>query len=190
MWTSLGFSKCPSKWYNIWNCEGFNGNSTCNWKAPFSAKVTVNQQAFQWVDCTTVCILNGSKVFLTFIVLVISFVNVILIYYYHSQICEHCYIFKGFLSSHYLMILCCMLLSRHEHIFSCLCLYVMQPSFLCLAEQAYTNPRCQVAHATKFCTMAPNIFWSSVWCLLHVTLLAYRILRWLPDLWKICVLLL
>jgi hypothetical protein len=31
----------------------------------------------------------------------------------------------------------------------------------------------------SFCTVAPNIFGSSVWNLLHVTLPAPRILRWL-----------
>lgn len=33
--------------------------------------------------------------------------------------------------------------------------------------------------ATKFCTLVPHICWSSVWDLLHVTLLMHRILRWL-----------
>jgi len=32
--------------------------------------------------------------------------------------------------------------------------------------------------ATKFCTVAPNICGSSVWTLLHVTILAPRILRY------------
>ena len=40
--------------------------------------------------------------------------------------------------------------------------------------------------ATKFCTVVPNIFESAVWYLLHVTLLAPRIFRWLLDFWKIC----
>jgi len=34
--------------------------------------------------------------------------------------------------------------------------------------------------------VAPKIFGSSVWNLLHVKLLAPRILKWLPDIWKIC----
>jgi len=44
---------------------------------------------------------------------------------------------------------------------------------------------CQVTVATKFCTVAPNIFGSSVWDMLHVMLLAPRILRWLLDFWNI-----
>jgi hypothetical protein len=36
--------------------------------------------------------------------------------------------------------------------------------------------------ATKFCTVAPNIFESSVWNLLHTTLLAPGILRWVLSL--------
>jgi hypothetical protein len=43
--------------------------------------------------------------------------------------------------------------------------------------QVCTNPGPQLAQATKFCTMAPNICGSSIWNLLHVTLLASRILR-------------
>jgi len=44
-----------------------------------------------------------------------------------------------------------------------------------------TNPGYQIA-------VAPNIWESSVWNLLHVTLLALRILRWLLDFGKICAL--
>jgi len=40
--------------------------------------------------------------------------------------------------------------------------------------------------ATKYCTMAPNICGSSVWTILHVALLALRILRWLLDFWEVC----
>jgi len=39
----------------------------------------------------------------------------------------------------------------------------------------------------KFCTLEPNICVSLVWNLFHVTLLASRILRWLPYFYKICV---
>lgn len=35
--------------------------------------------------------------------------------------------------------------------------------------------------------MAPNIGESSVWNMVHVTLLVPRIWRWLPNFWKICV---
>jgi len=40
--------------------------------------------------------------------------------------------------------------------------------------------------ATKFCTFAPNIYGPSVGNLLRVTLLAPRILWWLPNFWKTC----
>jgi hypothetical protein len=39
--------------------------------------------------------------------------------------------------------------------------------------------------AIKFYTMAPDIGRDSVWNLLHFTLLAPRILRWLLDFWKV-----
>jgi hypothetical protein len=48
-----------------------------------------------------------------------------------------------------------------------------------------TNPWHQVAVATKFRTVAHNTFGSSIWNLLHVTILVTRILRWLPDFYKI-----
>ena len=47
-------------------------------------------------------------------------------------------------------------------------------------------PERQVARATKFCTVAPNICRPAVWNLLHVTLLATRIWRWFVGFWKIC----
>jgi hypothetical protein len=43
--------------------------------------------------------------------------------------------------------------------------------------QGCTNSRLQVALPTKFCKVAPNICGSSVWNLLHVMLLALKILR-------------
>jgi hypothetical protein len=43
----------------------------------------------------------------------------------------------------------------------------------------------QVTMVTKFCVVAHNICGSSVWNLLHVILLAPRILRRLLDFWKI-----
>ena len=46
------------------------------------------------------------------------------------------------------------------------------------------NPERQVAMATKFHTVAPNICGSSVRNLLHVTLLAPRSLRWLLHFFK------
>jgi hypothetical protein len=53
-------------------------------------------------------------------------------------------------------------------------------------DQECTNSGSQVARATKFCRMAPNICASSVRNWLHVTVLALRILRWLLDFCKIC----
>jgi hypothetical protein len=49
------------------------------------------------------------------------------------------------------------------------------------------NPGHHVTWMTTFCMVAPNIFGSSVWNLLHDLLLATRILRWLLDFSKICV---
>jgi len=40
------------------------------------------------------------------------------------------------------------------------------------------------SRTTKLCTVAPNICGSSVWIMLHVTLLVPRIFRWLIDLKK------
>jgi hypothetical protein len=52
-------------------------------------------------------------------------------------------------------------------------------------QQGCTNPGRLVAKITKFCTVAPNIFGSSV--RKHVTFLAPRILKWLLDFRKICI---
>ena len=48
-------------------------------------------------------------------------------------------------------------------------------------NQGCTNLRCHAAQPTKFCTVAPNVCGSSVWHLLHVTILVSRILRWFLD---------
>jgi hypothetical protein len=48
-----------------------------------------------------------------------------------------------------------------------------------IVNEGCTNHGCEVALATEFCTVAPNICGPSVWILLHVTLLAPKILRWL-----------
>jgi hypothetical protein len=54
--------------------------------------------------------------------------------------------------------------------------------------QGCTNPGRQIAMATEFFfTLAPNMCGPSVWNLLYVVLMAPRILRWLLDVWKICV---
>jgi hypothetical protein len=44
----------------------------------------------------------------------------------------------------------------------------------------------QKFRATKPCTVAPNICGSSVWNVLHVSMLVLTILRWLPNSVKIC----
>ena len=52
--------------------------------------------------------------------------------------------------------------------------------------QRCTNSCRQVATATKLCTVATSICVSLVRKLLHVILLAPRILRWHLDMWKFC----
>ena len=52
-------------------------------------------------------------------------------------------------------------------------------------QQGCTNPACHVTRAHKVCALAPNLCGSSVWNLLHVTLLAHVVFRWFPDFWKI-----
>ena len=42
------------------------------------------------------------------------------------------------------------------------------------------------ARSSLFCMMVQNICRSSIWILLHIALLAPRILKWLSDFWKIC----
>ena len=53
-------------------------------------------------------------------------------------------------------------------------------------NQGFTNPRCHIATMNEFYMLAPNVYESSVWELLLVTIVAPRILRWLLDLGKIC----
>ena len=53
------------------------------------------------------------------------------------------------------------------------------------SAQMCANPGLQVARAPTFCTVTPNIFGPSVWNLLHVTLLATGILKWLVDFWEV-----
>jgi hypothetical protein len=60
------------------------------------------------------------------------------------------------------------------------------PLLYIILDQAYTSPRYQVAQETEFCIMVPNTCGPSVWNLLHVSLLAVRILRQLLECWKIC----
>jgi hypothetical protein len=54
------------------------------------------------------------------------------------------------------------------------------------AYSATLMQECKNPRETKFCTVVPHICGSSVWNLLRVTLQAPRILRRLPDFWKIC----
>jgi hypothetical protein len=49
-----------------------------------------------------------------------------------------------------------------------------------------TNPKRQVARATKFCRLGPNICVSSVWNWLQITLLGLKILRSFLDFLKSC----
>jgi hypothetical protein len=50
-----------------------------------------------------------------------------------------------------------------------------------------TNPGRLITVATRFFTMASDLDESSVWNLLHVTILGPTILRWLLDFLNICV---
>jgi len=69
-------------------------------------------------------------------------------------------------------------------VMSCGCiLTAYKTSSLC---QGCKNPRHQLAITTDFCTVVPNICGLSVCNLLHVILLAPRILRCLVHFWKIC----
>jgi hypothetical protein len=54
-------------------------------------------------------------------------------------------------------------------------------------HQGCRNPVRQVAQATKFCTVAPDICGSSEPNLFHFILLTPRILMWLPEFWKTSV---
>ena len=51
-------------------------------------------------------------------------------------------------------------------------------------SQGCTNPGRQVSVTITFCTVMPKICGSSVWNLLHVTILAPRILRWVQEFGK------
>jgi hypothetical protein len=55
-----------------------------------------------------------------------------------------------------------------------------------LEQRCKNSGRQMVTMATKFCTVALMIYVSSVWNLVHVTILAPRFYRWLSDFWKIC----
>ena len=48
------------------------------------------------------------------------------------------------------------------------------------------NSECQVTLVNTLCMVVPNTYGSSVWNLLHVTILVPRIFRWLLEFWKIC----
>jgi hypothetical protein len=55
---------------------------------------------------------------------------------------------------------------------------------LSFIKRGFTIPGRQVNLAAKFCTMEPYIFGSSVWNLLHITILVHRILIRLLNFWK------
>jgi hypothetical protein len=57
-----------------------------------------------------------------------------------------------------------------------------------LVKYRFTNPRCQVMVISEFCMVAHNICGSSVQNSFHVTSPVLRILIWLLDFWKICLL--
>ena len=61
--------------------------------------------------------------------------------------------------------------------------------FLQCLVQGRTNAGPQVAVVTKVCTVAHNVGGSSMWNLLHITVLAPTILKSLPDFGEICALL-
>jgi len=71
----------------------------------------------------------------------------------------------------------------------CQCFYELKipslykPGF-CIQRQKSTIPGRLFALASTLCLVAPIICGSSVWNLLHVTLLAPRILTWPLDFWK------
>jgi hypothetical protein len=50
-------------------------------------------------------------------------------------------------------------------------------SFSYAHNQGCTDAESHIAEATKFCTVASNIYGSSVWNLFHITHLAHIILR-------------
>jgi hypothetical protein len=74
--------------------------------------------------------------------------------------------------------------TKQDQIVLCKWLYVTVNVNVSLI-QGWTNPGHQVAVANKFCTLAPDVGGFSVRNLLHVSLLALRILRWLLEFWKI-----
>lgn len=57
-----------------------------------------------------------------------------------------------------------------------------------IINQWRTDPRPQVARATKFYTVVPNICVSSVWNWHHVILMAPRVLKPFLDVWKFIIL--
>ena len=61
---------------------------------------------------------------------------------------------------------------------------VLSQLIISVIIQGCTNPGRQVARTTKVCTVAPNICGFLVWNLLHITLMAPRILSWLLYFFK------
>ena len=61
-----------------------------------------------------------------------------------------------------------------------------QLHFINALNQECKSPGHQVNMVTKFCMIMPEVYGSSIWNLLHGTLLAPTILRWFLDVLKIC----
>ena len=60
--------------------------------------------------------------------------------------------------------------------------YITECVQTCWLYQGYTNPGCQVARATKFCMVIPNVCGSSVWHLRgHVVAQLVEALRYKPE---------
>ena len=64
------------------------------------------------------------------------------------------------------------------------CSNILVPSSTGFIQRCKNSKR-QVAVATKFCTVAPDIIRFSVCNLIHVTELAPRIYKWLLDCWDV-----
>jgi hypothetical protein len=61
--------------------------------------------------------------------------------------------------------------------------------FTSISSQGCTQPGREVVRVTGFCVVTLKTFWSSLWNLPHVTLLATRIFKASPWFWKTCALL-
>ena len=85
---------------------------------------------------------------------------------------------QQYVSSIFVVVLSELAHRERQNVFVCV-LY-----FRVSLRQGCTNPGRLVIMASKYCTVALNIFEPSVWNLFPVVLLAPVILRWCVDLWK------